>query len=64
MIFRAENIFKQQNFQEFLRQNNIYLNDHQQSLIFSNIKFLLNIQINTLKTKHIKQILVILFKSQ
>jgi len=30
----------------------------------SNIKFLLNIQINTLDTKHIKQILVILFKSQ
>ena len=27
----------------------------------SNIKFLLNIQVNTLNTKHIKQILVILF---
>ena len=30
----------------------------------SNIKFLLNIQVNTPDTKHIKQILVILFKSQ
>jgi len=30
----------------------------------SNIKFLLNIQVNTQDTKHIKQILVILFKSQ
>ena len=29
----------------------------------SNIKFLLNIQVNTPDTKHIKQILVILFKS-
>ena len=29
-----------------------------------NIKFLLNIQINTFFTKHIKQILVILLKSQ
>jgi len=30
----------------------------------SNIKFLLNIQIKTPNTKHIKQILVILFESQ
>ena len=30
----------------------------------SNIKFLLNIQVNTPDTKHIKQILVILSKSQ
>jgi len=30
----------------------------------SNIKFLLNIQVNTPDTKHIKQILVILFESQ
>ncbi len=29
----------------------------------SNIKFLLNIQVNTPDTKHIKQILVILFQS-
>ena len=29
----------------------------------SNIKFLLNIQVNTPDTKHIKQILVILFES-
>ena len=29
----------------------------------SNIKFLLNIQVNTPDTKHIKQILVILIKS-
>ena len=29
----------------------------------SNIKFLLNIQVNTPDTKHIKHILVILFKS-
>jgi len=28
---------------------------------FSNIKFLLNIQVNTPDTKHIKQFLVILF---
>ena len=34
------------------------------SLCLSNIKFLLNIQTNTLDTKHIKQILVILLKSQ
>ena len=37
---------------------------NQKSLSLSNIKFLLNIQINTLYTKHIKQILVILTKSQ
>jgi len=30
----------------------------------SNIKFLLNIQANTTDTKHIKQILVILFESR
>ncbi len=30
----------------------------------SNIKFLLNIQVNTPDTKHIKQILVILFESR
>jgi len=30
----------------------------------SNIKFLLNIQVNTPDTKHIKQILVILLESQ
>jgi len=30
----------------------------------SNIKFLLNIHLNTPDTKHIKKILVILFKSQ
>ena len=30
----------------------------------SNIKFILNIEVNTRDTKHIKQILVILFKSQ
>ena len=30
----------------------------------SNIKFLLNIQVNTSDTKHIKQILVILIQSQ
>ena len=29
----------------------------------SNIKFLLNIQVNTPDTKHVKQILVILFES-
>ena len=36
----------------------------QKSLSLSNIKFLLNIQTNTPDTKQIKQILVILFKSQ
>ena len=40
------------------------MNNHPKSLSLSNIKFLLNIQINTLHTKHIKQILVILFESQ
>jgi len=34
------------------------------TLSLSNIKFLLNIQTNTLDTKHKQQILVILFKSQ
>ena len=36
----------------------------QKSLSLSNIKFLLNIQTNTPDTKRIKQILVILLKSQ
>ena len=36
----------------------------QKSLSLSNIKFLLNIQINTPYTKQIKQIIVILFESQ
>jgi len=36
----------------------------QKSLGLSNIKFLLNIQTNIPDTKHIKQILVILTKSQ
>ena len=36
----------------------------QKSLSLSNIKFLLNIQINNLNTKHIEQILVIIIKSQ
>jgi len=36
----------------------------QKILSLSNIKFLLKIQINTLNTKHIKKILVILSKSQ
>ena len=35
----------------------------QNILNLSNIKFLLNIQVNTPDTKHIKQILVILFES-
>ena len=48
----------------FLRQINNLLNDHPKSLFLSNIKFILNIQINTLDTKRIKQILVILNKSQ
>ena len=48
----------------FLRQNNIFLNDHPKSSSLSNIKFLLNRQINTIHIKHIKQILVILFRSQ
>ena len=41
-------------------KNNILLNNYPKSLSLSNIKFLLNIQINTLHTKHIEQILVIL----
>ena len=42
----------------------IFFNDHPKSLFLSNIKFILNIQINTIDTKHLKQILVILFESQ
>ena len=48
----------------FTGQNNDYLNYHQKFFNLSNIKFLLNIHSNTPDTKHIKQILVILFKSQ
>ena len=44
----------------FLDRNNDFLNDHPKYYL-PNIKFLLNIQINTLYTNHIKQILVILF---
>jgi len=39
------------------------LNDHPKIFNLSNIKFLLNIQANTPDTKHINQILVILFES-
>ena len=57
--------YKPQNFQNtFLERNNDFLNDHPKIFNLSNIKFLLNIQLNTQDTKHIKQILVILFKSQ
>jgi len=38
--------------------------DSYENIFLSNIKFLLNIQIYTFNTKHTKQILVILFKSQ
>ena len=57
-------IFKQQNFQKFLSRT-IYdlLNDYPKYFKFSNIKFILNIQANNPDTKHIKQILVILFQS-
>ena len=48
----------------FLERNNDCLNDHPYIFNLSNIKFLLNIEVNTRDTKHIKQILVILFKSQ
>ena len=48
----------------FLERNNDFLNDHPKFFNLSNIKFLLNIQVNTRDTKHIKKILVILFKSQ
>ena len=37
---------------------------HKKPFIFSNIKFLLNIQFNTFENKHIEQILVILLESQ
>ena len=63
---RAKNIFKQQNFQKFLYLVEIMISWMITQNIFnlSNIKFLLNIQVNTPDTKHIKQILVILSKSQ
>ena len=48
----------------FLERNNNFLNDHPKFFYLSNIKFLLNKQVNTPDTKHINQILVILFKSQ
>ena len=48
----------------FQRQNCIFLDDNPKILSLSNIKFLLNLQINTPDTKHINQILVILIGSQ
>ena len=64
-FIRANNFIKQQKFQNSLSgRNNHSLNGHPNIFNLSNIKFLLNIQANTPDTKHIKQILVILFKSQ
>ena len=64
-FIRCKNIFKQQNFQKFIsRSNNDFLNDHPKYFLFVNIKFLLNIQVNTPDAKHINQILVILIRSQ
>ena len=59
-IFLNNKIFKN----SFLGRNNDFLNDQPRFFDLSNIKFLLNIEVNTQDTKHIKQILVILFKSQ
>ena len=58
--FLNNKIFKN----SFLERNNDFLNDYKKYFNLSNIKFLLNMQVNTPDTKHIKQILVILFKSQ
>ena len=59
-FFKTPKIFKN----NFLERNNDLLNDHPKFFNLLNIKFLLNIEVNTRDTKHIKQILVILFKSQ
>ena len=48
----------------FKVRNNDLLNYHPNIFNLSNIKFPLNIHINTPDTEHIKQILVILFRSQ
>ena len=60
-FIRAKKFFKQQNFlnnkifkNSFLERNNDFLNDYPKNLNLSNIKFLLNIQINAPNTKHIK----------
>ena len=54
-FIKAKKFFKQQNFQNsFLERYNDFLNDHQKIFSLSNIKFLLNIQVNTRDTKHIK----------
>ena len=60
-LVRSKNILNNKIFKKiFFGRNNYFLNDHPKILSLSNIKFLLNVQINTLYTKHIKQILVIL----
>ena len=60
-FIRDKKYLKQHNFKNsFLGWNNYFLSDHP-IYYLPNIKFLLNIQIKTLYTKHIKQILVILF---
>ena len=48
----------------FLEWNDDFFNDHPKFFNLSNIKFLLNIQVNTPDTKHINQIPVIVSKSQ
>ena len=62
-FIRVKNFFKQQNFQKFLSRAIQWFVEYLPKIIsnLSNIKFLLNIQVNTPDTKHIKQILVILF---
>jgi len=59
-MFLNNKIFKN----TFLEGNDDFLNVHPKIFNLSNIKFLLNIEVNTRDTKHINQILVILFKSQ
>ena len=59
---RLDDLLELKNF--FIGRNNDFLNDHPKFFNLSNIKFLLNIHLNTPDTKHIKQILVILIKSQ
>ena len=48
----------------FLGRNNDFLSDDPNIFNLSNLKFLLNIQVNTPDIKHIKYILVIVFESQ
>ena len=66
MIYIELKVFLNNTFFKYssLSQNNNLLESSPKIFNLPNIKFLLNIQINTLDTKHIEQILVILIESQ